>query len=686
MIFSARIKLLLVTVAVTLASSAITKYALIALAAVILIFREDVAVLTLSIRHSIQPQVIVRENYVYDPVNRIIHSFLVVEPMHDLPRLSEDKFVGLIDEMLLRLSLCTRCYLTFIVLNSRKIVRISMIDEPPFSRFKDFQVNVVKVLSDYFITRPLKGEELRSLINQSQYPMTSLALVLIVPLPLILFFGAMGLIPWVTYAFIIIKYYLSNRVAISDEPHFTRLSTKNNLMMNKLTNSDIYVLAKAFHNSTSEYALIISGNSGLSMLATKEYHKASESLIVKERGKSYPGLVYWRNVIDRLAMGEAPLRILLLTNTDVEYMGTVKSNIATYSLWVPEGFLLDGLSHDAAVFIPFIGGRLSLGGDGNRVIRIGTDSLGKPVEIDVDSLPAGHMLLLGPTGMGKSWTARTIVARLIKMGMNVIIIDPHGEYVSLKLPVIDASRHFIDFLNPPGHVDRKEVLLRVAQSISESFNINDLDLILSDLSEISNNDNFRVAFSKLAKRTLSMELSFVYDIIANQLGKEGVIDPDVLINGAILSFKSILPSPELTSFAMNQVISYLYSMFAGKRARLSNMLVIDEAYYVIGSRLMELYIRGLRKSGLGVLLITQTIGNISSNVIQNIPLIIMMSGPDSYIIESMNYLKLSQSEIEWLRLGLAPHMMGNKSRALLMEGPVRRQVLIDLDPDLKPAG
>ena len=131
-------------------------------------------------------------------------------------------------------------------------------------------------------------------------------------------------------------------------------------------------------------------------------------------------------------------------------------------------------------------------------------------------------------------------------------------------------------------------------------------------------------------------------------------------------------------------MSYLYSMFAGRRARLSNVLVVDEAYYIMGSSLMELYVRGLRKSGLGVMLITQTLTNVPATLIQNIPLVLVMGGPDSYILELMNYLRLSQSEAEWLRLGLAPHIMGNRSRALLIEGPIRRQVLVELDPSLKP--
>ncbi len=683
MIFTTRIRIMITALTLIILSSLITRYALIALVVLIIIFRNDLVLLTLSTKHGVGPQLVVRDNYVYDPVNKLIHLFLLAEPIHDLLRLSEDRFVNLVNEMLLRLNLCDKCYVAFIVTSDRKLIRVSMVDEPPFNDFKAFQANAVNVLEDYFMLKPIKGDELRNLINQSPYPASSLVIVLAASLVVSLLFGVLGIIPWLTFATIVIKHYLSGRFTVNNGFLFSRISTRNELMMSKLTPADVYSLAKAFHNTISDYALIISGNSELSILATREYHKASESLVVKERGKSYPGLLYWRNVIDRLSTGELPLRLMLLCNRGFEYVSTIKSKAASYALWVPEGFLLNGLSHDTAVFIPLIGGRLRLS-EGGRVIRIGVDSLGKPVEVDLDSLPAGHMLLLGPTGMGKSWAARTILARLIKMGLRVVVIDPHGEYGNLGLPTIDVSERFVDFLNPVSKVEGKETILRVAQSISEAFNVSDLDLILSDLGDFNEHEDFRETFSKAAEATYSVELSYIYSIISNSLGRRGLITPEELRQGMVLSFKSILPNPELTAFAMNQVTAYLYSMFAGKMGKLSSILAIDEAYYVMGSKLMELYVRGLRKSGLGVMLITQTLTNVSSSLIQNMPLIIMMGGPDSYIIESMSYLKLDQNEFEWLRLGLAPHMMGNRSRALLIEGPVRRQVLVDLDPRLKP--
>jgi hypothetical protein len=70
--FNTRVKLLALASVITIISSFVTRYALIVLAVIILAFREDVAILALSIRHPVQPQLVIRDNYVYDPVNKLV--------------------------------------------------------------------------------------------------------------------------------------------------------------------------------------------------------------------------------------------------------------------------------------------------------------------------------------------------------------------------------------------------------------------------------------------------------------------------------------------------------------------------------------------------------------------------------------------------------------------------------------
>ncbi len=56
------------------------------------------------------------------------------------------------------------------------------------------------------------------------------------------------------------------------------------------------------------------------------------------------------------------------------------------------------------------------------------------VKLDINSLVQKHCCILAKTGSGKSYTAGVIVEELLERGVPLFIIDPHGEYSSLKYP------------------------------------------------------------------------------------------------------------------------------------------------------------------------------------------------------------------------------------------------------------
>lgn len=55
------------------------------------------------------------------------------------------------------------------------------------------------------------------------------------------------------------------------------------------------------------------------------------------------------------------------------------------------------------------------------------------VKLNVKNLVTKHLAVLAKTGAGKSYTLGVIVEELIEQGIPCVIIDPHGEYSSLKL-------------------------------------------------------------------------------------------------------------------------------------------------------------------------------------------------------------------------------------------------------------
>lgn len=61
------------------------------------------------------------------------------------------------------------------------------------------------------------------------------------------------------------------------------------------------------------------------------------------------------------------------------------------------------------------------------------------VKIDAKKLITKHLAVLAKTGAGKSYTLGVIVEELLEQGIPIVIIDPHGEYSSLKYPNDNSS-------------------------------------------------------------------------------------------------------------------------------------------------------------------------------------------------------------------------------------------------------
>ena len=55
-----------------------------------------------------------------------------------------------------------------------------------------------------------------------------------------------------------------------------------------------------------------------------------------------------------------------------------------------------------------------------------------PVYLSIDTLIQKHICILAKTGGGKSYACGVLVEELLKKKVPLVIIDPHGEYVSLS--------------------------------------------------------------------------------------------------------------------------------------------------------------------------------------------------------------------------------------------------------------
>ncbi|PSQ50435.1 hypothetical protein BRD12_04690, partial [Halobacteriales archaeon SW_12_67_38] len=67
-------------------------------------------------------------------------------------------------------------------------------------------------------------------------------------------------------------------------------------------------------------------------------------------------------------------------------------------------------------------------------VQIGTlRSFGTPLYLSVEKLMEKQVGVFGRTGSGKSYTAGVLMEELFEYEQPIVIIDPHGEYASLKV-------------------------------------------------------------------------------------------------------------------------------------------------------------------------------------------------------------------------------------------------------------
>lgn len=82
---------------------------------------------------------------------------------------------------------------------------------------------------------------------------------------------------------------------------------------------------------------------------------------------------------------------------------------------------------------------------------------GVKVRLDPNSLVQKHVCILAKTGSGKSYTAGVIIEELLEHNVPLLIIDPHGEYHSMKYPNENADGDFD--VKPKGYGEQIRVIV-----------------------------------------------------------------------------------------------------------------------------------------------------------------------------------------------------------------------------------
>jgi len=358
---------------------------------------------------------------------------------------------------------------------------------------------------------------------------------------------------------------------------------------------------------------------------------------------------------------------------------------AVHWLMEPE---LNGLSMDVTAVPVFYGGSLIAQSD-EVVVTVGRDEYGSEDKIGLNTAPSPHALIVGPTGSGKSWSTVSLLMRAMNYGVGVLVIDPQGEYPSyLKAhnpTVINILDAFIDVFKP---IINKEAWADiVSQAVGYAYNDPGLaNMVFEDLIELYNAyeeyPGLHEALDWLVRNGKAKRVWYV----ARALAPEKTFELSQLMsapNPVIIILRDVMVHKNYVTLIMQLFLARAYYEGLTKpfTEKIKNIIALDEAYLIIGSPVLEIVVRGVRKMGFGVWIITQDLGDVDSKVLQNFGFSLLLQGPAPHAESVGKVFRLGEDNVTWLSQANNPRIFGGEyTPGILIYPPRPRRVFVKLEP------
>lgn len=334
------------------------------------------------------------------------------------------------------------------------------------------------------------------------------------------------------------------------------------------------------------------------------------------------------------------------------------------------------------------------------------------VELDANTLVQKHCSLLAKTGSGKSYTAAVILEELLERKVSLLVIDPHGEYASMKEAnrVGDFSRFKI---KPRGYDVTVYTPGEMAMNprADRPFRFNSLNLSPREVAKMIPHESgssgqlglLYEAISALRSETDVYTLEDIIDQVVRSNSKSkwnlvghlesllelglfsGTETPaeELLRPGraAVIDMTGILP--ELQSMIVSRLLTDIFE--ARKRRMISpGMVVIEEAHNYIpergtGNAASTNIVRTIaaegRKFGLGLMVISQRPARVDKNVISqcNTQIIMRVTNPNDLKALSKGLEGMTaelEEEIKRLPAGVA----------MLVSNEIERPITVNVRP------
>jgi len=380
-----------------------------------------------------------------------------------------------------------------------------------------------------------------------------------------------------------------------------------------------------------------------------------ERSVEKEFGKAYESPVEKRSVVVRLHKAsqllermlkydERPVFLQVFGSQDLATQLEIRRDpLANVLFWTPSGsYMTKALSHDLARIPIFYGGKLMSSG---RKLLVGYDRFGRPVDIDIDSMPVAHAVVLGPSGMGKSWTVATLLQRLSQSheDLKIAVIDPHGDYVALG-KLIGAAVFEVPRFIPP---------------LKPLENSRYLHMLLVEFGLLQQGADGAVNVEEAVKAA------------AKAAGVEEPEEANLAgVKHVVWDLRALKHDAAAQAFFVSLILLWYLAQWGSRpfAERVEAVIIVDEAALLMHSAkvtetglvtntvltLIRQLNMGGRKYGFALWIIAQLARHVPEDIIENAGFVLQLGGTTRALKKSLEVLALDRYDYEYLRSATTP--------------------------------
>ena len=332
------------------------------------------------------------------------------------------------------------------------------------------------------------------------------------------------------------------------------------------------------------------------------------------------------------------------------------------------------------------------------------------VELDINLLVQKHVCILSKTGGGKSYCSGALVEELMKQNVTVCVLDPHGEYSSMRKKGSIKKTHRDFHVKPRGYGD-KMVEFATDTNLNKhahplKFTLHNLDA--REILGLTNTKNVRSYLTMLRRAIDTLhetkENFSIMDIVAvleanneqssaaliteleylNEIevfAEQGTKIDELIKKGKTTIINLRGTPPDMQELIVNRIGNALFELRKVNKIP-PLMLVVEEAHnfcpqqgQVACSKVFRTIASEGRKFGLGLLVISQRPAKVDKNVLSqcNTQIILKVNNP--------NDLKAIASSIEGLTEGMEEEIQRLPiGTAIITGGGVSMPLFVDIRP------